>query len=139
MKLSILFPDPGLKFIKLNDETMHDTGMDLIVKQLTNKENEQTYIRNVLSLLTDDVGNAVYRCDVFDDIYRNPKMRAELIKLFEKVNFLRDYGSRKYDHSHDPGIWDLAHRLEEIKDYIDSIDAIYSCLSNAVLSGTSRS
>ncbi len=131
MKISLLFPDHSLNFIKLNDETMHDLGMDLVVKQLTNKESEQTYIRNVLGMLTGDVGNAAYRCDIFDDIYSNPQMRAELIKLFERVNFLRDYGSRKYDHGNDPGIWDLAHRLEEIKDYIDSIDAIYSCLSKA--------
>ncbi len=131
MKISLLFPDPGLKFVKLSDETMHDIGMDQIVKKLTNKENEQTYIRNVLAMLTDDVGNAAYRCDVFDDICQNPGMREELIKLFEKVNFLKDYGSLKYDHDHDPGIWDLAHRLEEIKDYIDSVDSIYSCLSGA--------
>ena len=131
MKISLLFPDHSLNFIKLNDETMHDLGMDLIVAQLTNKESEQTYIRNVLGTLTDDVDNAKYRCDVFDDIFRNPKMRSELTKLFEKVNFLRDYGSRKYDHDHDPGIWDLAHRLEEIKDYIDAVEAIYQCLSDA--------
>ncbi|MCR4658116.1 MAG: DNA mismatch repair protein [Lachnospiraceae bacterium] len=131
MKISLLFPDRSLNFNKLNDETMHDTGMDQIIGQLTNRESEQTYIRNVLGTLTDDVDNAAYRGDVFDDIYRNPEMRAELIKLFERVNFLRDYGSRKYDHDHDPGIWDLAHRLEEIKDYIDAIEAIHLCLSKA--------
>ena len=134
MKISLLFPDQNLRFTKLTDETMHDLGMDAIVKQLTRVESEQTYIRNVLGMLTDDAQNAAYRSDVFDDIYRNAGMRSELMKLLDRVNFLRDYGSYKHDHDHDPGVWDLMHRLDEINDYIKCIDAIYTCLKNADIS-----
>ncbi|MBO4414784.1 MAG: DNA mismatch repair protein [Lachnospiraceae bacterium] len=134
LKISLLFPDQNLRFTKLTDETMHDLGMDAIVKQLTRVESEQTYIRNVLGMLTDDAQNAAYRSDVFDDIYRNAGMRSELMKLLDRVNFLRDYGSYKHDHDHDPGVWDLMHRLDEINDYIKCIDAIYTCLKNADIS-----
>ncbi len=133
MKISLLFPDQNLKFNKLADETVHDIGMDSIIKQLTRKENEQTYIRNVMSLFTDDLRTAVYRCDVFDDIYRNPEMRTELLALLDRVNFLRDYGSYKHDHDHEPGVWDLMHRLDEINDYIECINAVYNCLAKADL------
>ncbi|MBR4617341.1 MAG: HAMP domain-containing histidine kinase [Kiritimatiellae bacterium] len=134
MKISILFPDHSLKFNKLSDETFHDLGMDSIVKQLTPTESEQTYIRNVMSMLTPEAGHAAYRGDVFDDIYRNPGMRKELMKLLDRVNFLRDYGSYKHDHDHDPGVWDLMHRLDEINDYISCIEAVYSCLKGADIS-----
>ncbi len=134
MKISILFPDHSLKFSKLSDETFHDLGMDSIVKQLTPTESEQTYIRNVMSMLTPEAGHAAYRGDVFDDIYRNPGMRKELMKLLDRVNFLRDYGSYKHDHDHDPGVWDLMHRLDEINDYISCIEAVYSCLKGADIS-----
>ncbi len=134
MKISILFPDHSLKFNKLSEETLHDLGMDTLVKQLTAVESEQTYIRNVMGMLTDDASHAVYRGDVFDDIYRNPGMRAELMKLLDRVNFLRDYGSYKHDHDHDPGVWDLMHRLDEINDYIECIEAVYKCLTNADIS-----
>ena len=134
MKISLLFPDHDLKFTKLTDETVHDLGMDAIIKQLTRVESEQTYIRNVLSLITDDVQNAAYRGDVFDDIYRNAGMRSELMKLLDRVDFLRNYGSYKHDHDHEPGMWDLMHRLDEINDYIKCIEAVYSCLANADIS-----
>ena len=68
MKISLLFPDHSLNFKKLSDETIHDLGMDSIIKKLTRAENEQTYIRNVMSMISDDTRNAAYRGDVFDDI-----------------------------------------------------------------------
>ena len=134
MKISILFPDHSLKFNKLSEETLHDLGIDTLVKQLTAVESEQTYIRNVMGMLTDDASHAAYRGDVFDDIYRNEGMRTELMKLLDRVNFLRDYGSYKHDHDHDPGVWDLMHRLDEINDYIECIEAVYKCLTNTDIS-----
>ncbi len=131
MKISMLFPNHDLKFQRLSEETVHDIGMDAVIKQLTKKENEQTYIRNVMSMFTSDTENAAYRADVFDDIYRNPSMREKLMELLDRVNFLRDYGSYKHDHDHEPSTWDLLHRLEEIRDYIECIDAIYQCLQDA--------
>ncbi len=128
-----MFPDREADYIKLTDETIHDIGMDSIIRQLTKKENEQTYIRNVMSLFISDAKTAAYRCDVFDDIYLNPGMRTELMALLDKVNFLRDYGSYKHDHDHEPGVWDLMHRLDEINDYIECINAVYNCLAKADL------
>ncbi len=134
MKISLLFPNRELVFKKLSDETIHDLGIDSIIKKLTRVESEQTYIKNVLSMVTDDPENADYRSGVFDDLYKNPGMRENLMKLLDKVDFLRDYGSYKHDHDHEPGIWDLMHRLEEINDYIGCIEAIHSCLGNADIS-----
>ncbi|MCR5279309.1 MAG: DNA mismatch repair protein, partial [Lachnospiraceae bacterium] len=59
--------------------------------------------------------------------------RTKLLELLDRVNFLRDYGSYKHDHDHEPSTWDLLHRLEEINDYIECIDRIYNCLSEANL------
>ena len=68
-------------------------------------------------LLTFDAKNARYRSDVFNDILENRKMRDDITELFDRINFLRDYGSFKHDRDHEPGIWDLLHRLDELKDY----------------------
>lgn len=132
-KLSILFPDKELDFKKLSDTTVHDIGMDSIIKKLSVKESEQTYILNVMKLLSSDPANARYRADVFDDICRNKKMREEITALFDRINFLREFGSFKHDHDHEPGMWDLLHRLDEIKDYIECIEAIHKCLSGTEL------
>ena len=131
MKISLLFPNRELNFKKLSDETFHDLGMDSFIKKLTKVESERTYIRNVLSMITEDAKNAAYRSEIFDDLFKNPGMRKELLALLDKVDFMRDYGSYKHDHDHEPGVWDLMHRLEEINDYIGCIDAIHSCLSDA--------
>ncbi len=130
-KISLLFPDQKLNFIKLNDTTLHDLGMDNLIMKLSAQKNEQVYISNVMRMMTDDSETARYRCDIFDDIMRNRKMREDIVTLFDRINFLKEYGSYKHDHDHDPGVWDLLHRLDEINDYIDSIDAIYKCLKDA--------
>ncbi len=128
-KISLLFPDRSLNFKKLSDTTVHDLGMDSLIKKLSPQEKEQVYIMNVMKLMTDDPFTAKYRADVFDDIYKNRNMRDELLKLLDHISFLKDYGSFKRDHDHEPGIWDLLHRLDEIKDYIECIEAIHKCLS----------
>lgn len=130
-KYSLLFPDQSLPYRKLTDLAVHDIGMDSVLLKLSREKNEQVYISNVMKMVTSDPSNARYRSDVFDDIYKNKAMREELLELLDKVNFLKEYGSYKHDNDHEPGIWDLVHRLEEINDYIKSIGAIYKCLSNA--------
>ncbi len=130
-KISLLFPDKDLNFKKLSDTTVHDLGMDAIIKKLSKLQNEQIYIMNVMKLMSDDSKNAQYRADVFDDIYRNKKMREEIVKIFDRINFLREFGSFKHDHDHDPKVWDLLHRLGEIGDYIESIEALVKCLKDA--------
>ncbi len=130
-KISLLFPDQSLEFKKLSDTTIHDLGMDSIINKLSAQKNEQVYIYNVMRMMTADRETASYRCDIFDDIMRNKEMREEIITLFDRINFLKEYGSYKHDHDHDPGVWDLLHRLDEINDYIESIDAIHKCLSAA--------
>ena len=136
MKISILFPDQKLEFKKLSETTVHDIGMDSIIKQLTKKEDERVYIRNVMSMFTDDVETAAYRSDVFDDIYRNKDMRKKIMELLDRVNFLKDYGSYKHDNDHEPSTWDLLHRLDEIRDYIECIEKIYDCLENSDIHST---
>lgn len=133
-KISLIFPNQKLNYKKLSDLTIHDIGMDGIITRLSKEKNEQTYIANVMRLMTDDAENARYRSDVFHDIFRNKKMREEMMELLDRINFLREYGSYKHEHDHDPSVWDLLHRLEEINDYIECIDAIHSCLEKADIS-----
>ena len=130
-KISLLFPDQNLKFNKLSEVTLHDIGMDNIVTKLSIQPAEQTYIYNVMSMMTDSPQNAKYRSDIFDDLMKNRDMREKIVSLFDRINFLREYGSYKHDHDHELGVWDLMHRLEEINDYIQCLDSIYECLSEA--------
>ncbi|MBO5621713.1 MAG: DNA mismatch repair protein [Butyrivibrio sp.] len=130
-KYSLIFPDHKISYKKLSDLTVHDIGMDTVLGRLTAEKNEQTYINGVMRLMASDPENARYRSDVFDDILKNKAMREELVELLDRVNFLREYGSYRHDNDHEPGVWDLVHRLEEINDYIESIGAIHKCLSNA--------
>ena len=130
-KISLLFPDPDLDFKRLSDVTVHDIGMDNIVSKIAEKPGEQTYIMNVMKLMSSDPENAAYRAEVFEDICNNPGMRDDITGILDRINFLREFGSFKHDHDHEPQVWDLLHRLGEIGDYIESIEAIARCLEGA--------
>lgn len=131
-KLSLLFPDrDDKKYKRLSETTVHDLGMDSIIDSLTDKKTEQVYIYNVMRLETADPDIVQYRCDVFDDIFHNKKMRDNIVDIMSRINFLKEYGSYTHDRDHDAGAFDLLHRLQEIGDYIESIEAIYKCLTDA--------
>ena len=130
-KISILFPKKDLHFNKLSDIAVHDIAMDSIVCKLSKQVTEQTYIMNVMKLMSSDAENARFRSDVFEDIMNNRKMREDIVRILDKINFLREFGSFKHDHDHEPQVWDLLHRLGELDDYIKSIEAITECLKDA--------
>ncbi len=131
MKISILFPDKNTEFNKLDEVTIHDIGMDSIVTGLSGKVTEQNYIMNVMRLFSDNPDLARFRSDVFEDILKNREMRSSIVDILDKINFLREFGSFKHDHDHEPQVWDLLHRLGELEDYIKSIEALSKCLSGA--------
>lgn len=133
-KISLLMPMGKLfNFNTMSDVTIHDLGMDLICKKLSGKEAEQNLIMKILAKTTDNPEVTRYRVEVFSDIYKNKTMREDIMKILEKINFLRDYGSFKREYEEAAAVWDLMHRLEEINDYISCVESLYSCLEKAEL------
>ena len=130
-KYSLLYPDINARYRTLSDVTMHDLGMDQLCKKLSAKEREQNYIQNVMARMYADPAVTQYRCDIFEDVLRQKKMRDDLMEILGRISFLKDYGSfnREYDES--AGIWDLLHRLDELGDYIRCVDALYTCLTDS--------
>lgn len=130
--ISLLYPYGTLEDYKtVSDVTMHDLGMDHFLENVAGKEQERNMIMKVLSKMTKDPKVAEYRLEIFKDIYSNPDMCDDMMKLLDKINFLREYGSFKKRYDETAGLWELMHRLEEINDYIGYVEAIYRCLENA--------
>lgn len=129
-KYSILNPGNNNEYKTVSPVTMHDLGLDLICRKLSQKESEQNYIMNVMSKMYSDPYVTSYRCDVFDDIYTNKKLRDDMMDILNKINVLRDYSSFRHDYDENSGIWDLMHRLGEINDYISCVDSLHECLKD---------
>lgn len=117
----------------LSDAAIHDLGLDYLCGQITEKKSEQTLLLSILSKMTDNVEVTRYRSDIFSDIYQNETMRDEMLRILDKINFLRDYGSIGRAHEESASIWDLMHRLDELKDYIQYVEAIFRSLSDAAV------
>lgn len=129
MRYSILYPNAQEpQYNTLSEVAFHDLGLDTIVKAVGKNGAEQDMIRRVMCAMTDDPAVTNYRCEVFDDIFKNPGLRDRILKLLDKVNFIRDYGIRR-DLDEKSGIWDLMHRLDEVNDYIHCVEDIFECLS----------
>lgn len=130
--ISILNPPtctPNYKI--LSETTVHDLGLDYVCAQITEKKSEQTLILSILSKMTEDPEVTRYRSDVFSDIYRNEAMRNEMLRILDRINFLRDYGSIGRTYEESASVWDLLHRMDELKDYIQCVEAIFKSLSEA--------
>ena len=130
-KISILFPeDIKAEYKMLSDTACHDLGLDFICSKLNSKPSEQRLLMNIMAQMTDSAEVARFRADVFDDIYNYPKMRERLVELLAHVQFFKDYGSFKKDFDTRTSLWELLHRLTELKDYIETVEAIMDCLSD---------
>ncbi len=129
-KISILFPDDiEAEYKMLSETACHDLGLDFICSKLNPKPNEQRLLMNIMAQMTDNPEVARFRADVFDDIYNYPDMRERLVELLNHVKFFKEYGSFKKDFDTRTSLWELLHRLSELKDYIETVEAIMECLS----------
>ena len=79
-KYSLLYPDINAPYKTLSAVTMHDLGMDQICKKLSAKEQEQNFIQNVMVRMYADPAVTQYRCDIFEDVFRQKKMRDDLME-----------------------------------------------------------
>ncbi len=128
-KINLLFPNGENNFCTLSDVAFHDLGLDFICEKITQKIEERNFFRQIFSKMTDDAKIAEYRIGIFDDIFNNPEMCAALMEQLEKINYEKQYSGFSGHFEETNSAWELLHRLEEINAYIQSIEAIYKCLS----------
>lgn len=131
---SILYPEiEDVCYKQLSSVVCHDLGLDTICKKLTSDPKEQNMIMGVISNMTSNPAVAFYRQKVFVDIKKQPKLREELTDLFDKVEFIRNFGIKNQEIESKIGLWHLMHRLDELKDYIKCVEDMRDCLSKATL------
>jgi len=129
---SILFPYyENTEYRQLSAVACHDLGIDTLCDRLTTDAKERRMISDVLANMTADPRVARYRQKVFADILRLPKLRTELMELFDKMEFIRNFGIMHKTTDEKLGVWHLCHRLEELNDYIKCVESMRKCLSGA--------
>ena len=129
---SILYPDfEGVKYKKLSDIVCHDLALDVLCKNLTDKPTEFKIIMDTISNITSDPRVAEYRQNVFSDILKFPELRKKMIELFDKFEFIRNFGTlNNWNTDEKKGIWHLFRRMEELRDYITCVETMQSCLTD---------
>ena len=130
---SILTPQGGeVSYKNLSPVTIHDLGIDAFVKTVSQKPDEQKLLQSVLSAMTDEPHVTAYRSGVFKDVYDHPEMCEALMKILDRIDFLKSYHFR-HDYEEKASIWSMMHRLEDIRDYITCVEGIHTCLSDVDL------
>lgn len=129
--ISLLYPASGSGYKTMSDTAVHDLGIDTITSLITNDPKGQQMIIRVLSKMTDDESTARYRQEIFDDIYNMPDMRQRLLDLMNQIDYLKDYGTWRKNAEEKPGLWDLMHRLDELKSFITCVESLHECLSDS--------
>lgn len=119
-----------IKYRRLPDNTMHDLGLDAFCQEVSSDAKERRLIANILSQITDDSGVAVYRQQIFGDIFRLPDLRKNMMELFDKIQFMKDFSSMHKTTDEELGLWHLFHRLDELDSYIKTVETMRECLSD---------
>lgn len=131
---SILYPDiEGVDYKMLSETVCHDLALDLLCKKLTDDSREHKLIMDVISNMTEHPKVAEYRQKVFCDILKFPELRKRMMELFDKFEFIRNFGVDHMNTDEKTGIWHLLRRMDELNDYINCVEAMQECLAeNAV-------
>ena len=114
----------------LPDNVMHDLGLDAFCAEISGDSKERRLITNVLSKLSPDPAVAVYRQQIFGDIFRLPELRKTMMELFDRIQFMRDFSTMHKTSDEELGLWHLFHRLDELDSYIRTVETMRDCLSD---------
>ena len=114
----------------LPDNVLHDLGFDAFFQEVSTDARECRFITNVISRITDDPKVAEYRREIFGDILRLPELRNTMMQLFDKIRFMKDFSTMHKTADKELGLWHLFHRLEELSDYIKTVETMRECLSD---------
>ena len=127
---SILYPNiEGVEYKKLSDTTCHDLALDILCEKVAKNPKEEKLIKGVIANMTPSAEVAAYRQQVFADILKFPSLREQMVKLFDRFEFIRNYGTNRLNADEKKEIWHLLHRMDELNDYITCVEAMQKCLS----------
>ena len=112
---------------RLTEEAINDLSIDFLLDNLTESRNERGHLRNLMTRVTDDPAVIRYRCDVFEDFYRFPKLREVMEELVARLSDLKDVARFQKDQE-GPSLWSLVNRLREIDEYVSCITLIKKTL-----------
>ena len=129
MDYSLMYPTGSNTDNKtLTDEAVNDLSINFIVEALTDVKSERELICSAMKKITDDPEVIRYRCDVFEDFLKFPKLRDAMIELTLKLADLRDLERFQKDQEASQ-LWSLINRIREIDDYVSCIRMIKDTLS----------
>ncbi|MBQ5629351.1 MAG: hypothetical protein IIU98_06440 [Ruminococcus sp.] len=81
-EFSLLHPQGAAYTVHtLTDEAVNDLSIDFLLENLTEKRSERGHLRALMTQVTDDPDVIRYRCDVFEDFLRFPKLRTVVCTL----------------------------------------------------------
>jgi len=133
-KYSILYPDySGVEYKQLSETAWHDLSLDVLCKKLTDNQKESKMIKDIICNMTADPRVARYRQKVFCDILKFKGLRKRMVELFDKFEFIRNYGVHHINTDEKIGIWHLLRRLDELNDYISCVEAMQECLNESAI------
>ena len=114
---------------KLSEESINDLSLDFIADALTDVKYEREQLRTFMTNITGDAEVISYRCDVFDDFLRLPKLREDMEQLVVRLKDLMDLERFQKDKE-GSDLWSLVNRLREIGTYVTCIDTIKTTLES---------
>lgn len=127
---SLLHPENSEQnYHKLTDEAINDLSVDLLCEALTEDTFERNNIKQLLVNLPCDEKIIRYRCDVFEDFLRFPKLREDLTTVLAKLKDLREIERLQKD-GESSSLWQLINRLRELDGYVDCIVDIKNTLES---------
>lgn len=125
---SLLHPQNSkAEYKTLTKEAINDLSIDFLCDALTEDAYEKNSIKQLLTNITDDEEVIKYRCDVFDDFLRFPRLREDLTALLDKLADLREIERFQKD-SEASSLWQLINRLREMGGYVECITQIKNTL-----------
>jgi hypothetical protein len=132
-QMSLLFFGKPDDYKVMSEETLHDLGLDSLAKSVTEEPKEQLLILRILAQMNPSYEEAVLRQDIFNDLLNLPEKRKELLDLFNRIEYLKDYGSWRKSAEDKPDLWDLMHRMEEIHSYIMAVEELRKTLDDPAI------
>ena len=130
LSFSLLQPAGEYEYRVLPDYVLHDLGLDGFLQEVSNDAKQRRMIANILSKISPSPAVSIYRQQIFADILKNPELRKNMLDLFDRIQFMRDFSSFHKTTDEEMGLWHLFNRLEDLDNYIKIVETMRDCLSD---------
>jgi len=123
--MNLLYPNGEMQTKKLSDDAYKHLAVEELVEMIGVTSEEKALVRNVVSVIPQDVETVLYRQEVLKDFLTDESFCDELAGILGDLDILKEYNERNFfTIRKKSSLWDMINYMEEMEVYVRVLEGL---------------